>query len=385
MAGWDWLTKPKTPYTWRFFRNVLIKGLTLFVLANLVFAVLNPLPWLGRLSVYASLVPSRERLPYGSNPDQSYNLSLQNLDALFASHVVASTPKAQDEYRVLLIGDSSVWGVLLDAKDTLAGNLNAAGLHTQSGKRVRIYNLGYPIQSLAKDVLLLDYVMRYNPDLILWMVTLDSFSKGQQMASYLVLANPDPMRAIIQKYNITSMSPNDPQFITSTFWDRTIVGERRDLADLLRLQLYGEAWAETHIDQRPLGFFTPRSENFDTNVTWQKLSPQPLTRENIALDVFDAGLNIAGKIPVLVVNEPIFISSGTNADLRYDAFYPRWAYDEYRDVLASDVQAHGQFYVDLWNAISADQFTDSPVHLTPAGSRLLADKVGAALLTIELR
>src|SRR5579859_241864 len=140
MAGWDWLTKPKTPYTWRFFRNVLIKGFALFALANVAFALLNPLPWLGGVSIYASLVPARDRLPYGSNPDESYNLSLQNLDALFASHVLSSTPKASDEYRVLLIGDSSVWGVLLDAQDTLAGRLNAAGLHTTDGKRVRVYN-----------------------------------------------------------------------------------------------------------------------------------------------------------------------------------------------------------------------------------------------------
>jgi hypothetical protein len=273
-----------------------------------------------------------------------------------------------------------VWGVLLDAKDTLAGNLNAAGLHTSDGKRVRVYNLGYPIQSLAKDVLLLNYAMRYQPDLILWMVTLDSFSKGQQLASQMVIENPETMRTVIQSTGITSIDPGDPKFIMPSLWDRTIIGQRRNLADMLRLQLYGEAWAETQIDQRPLGFFAPRSENFDTDVTWQTLQPQPLSRENIALDVFDAGLSIAGKVPVLVVNEPIFISSGTNANLRYDAFYPRWAYDEYRDVLASDVQTHNVPYVDLWNLIPSDQFTDSPVHLTPAGSKLLADKVGAALV-----
>ena len=31
MAQWDWLIKPQTPYTWRFVRNVVIKGLALFV------------------------------------------------------------------------------------------------------------------------------------------------------------------------------------------------------------------------------------------------------------------------------------------------------------------------------------------------------------------
>ena len=34
-----------------------------------------------------------------------------------------------------------------------------------------------------------------------------------------------------------------------TFWDRTLIGARRPLADLLRLQLYGVLWAATGIDQ----------------------------------------------------------------------------------------------------------------------------------------
>src|ERR1043165_6353201 len=119
MTQWNWLTKPTTPYTWRFVRNVVIKGLLLFALVNLLFALINPLPLLGRISAYNVLVPGRDRLPYGENPDQSYNLSLLNLDAMFASHIIAGTPKAADEYRVLLVGDSSVWGVLLNPEQTL--------------------------------------------------------------------------------------------------------------------------------------------------------------------------------------------------------------------------------------------------------------------------
>jgi len=83
---------------------------------------------------------------------------------------------------------------------------------------------------------------------------------------------------------------------------------------------------------------------------------------------------------MLIINEPIFISSGANSDLRYDSFYPRWAYEEYRDLLSQQAKTQGWTYLDLWNVIPADQFTDSPVHLTPTGSQQLADKVGAAIL-----
>jgi hypothetical protein len=381
MAQWDWLTKPETPYTWRFARSVVIKGLILFALANVLFALLDPSPLLGRVSAYNLLMPGRDRLPYGENPDQSYNLSLQNLDALFAAHQITGTPKAADEYRVLLVGDSSVWGVLLNPDQTLSGYLNAAAYRTASAKRVRVYNLGYPIQSLSKDLLLLHYGLRYQPDLIVWPVTLESFAPKQQLESMIVRDNPEPMRDLIRAYQI-KIDPDDPKFNDPSFWDRTIIGQRRPLADLLRLQLYGPNWAITRMDQRYPTFYQPRMENFDTDVTWQGFKPGPLTADDLRIDVIKAGISLANAshIPVIVINEPIFQSTGANSDVRYDFFYPRWAYDAYRELLADQSRVQGWTMVDLWDAISPTQFTDSAVHLTPLGSRQYADHVGPLLL-----
>jgi hypothetical protein len=379
MAQWDWLTKPETPYTWRFARNVVIKGLTLFVVANVVFALLNPAPLLARVSAYNRILPGRDRLPYAENPDQSYNLSLGNLDAMFATHEIAGTPKAADEYRVLVIGDSAVWGVLLRQEETLSGYLNAADYRTSGGKRVRVYNVGYPIQSLMKDVLLLQHAMRYQPDLILWMVTLESFAPNQQLDSFLVKANPEPARQLISTYDL-KIDPDDPKFVVPNFFDRTIVGQRRPLADMMRLQLYGAAWAITRIDQRYPKFYEPHMEDFGTDVTWQGFAPQPLAADKLAFDVLKAGFGVAGQVRVILVNEPIFISHGVNSDLRYDFFYPRWAYDEYRSLLSEQARANGWNYTDLWNIISPDQFTDSAVHVTPFGSRQLAERVGAIIM-----
>src|SRR5262245_12823292 len=124
MAAWEWLTRAQMLYTRGFALRVLVKALALFVLVNVAFAALDPLPALGRVSVYNVLVPGRERLPYGENSAQSYNLSLDSLDAMFASHEVAR-PKAADEYRVLVLGDSATWGILLRPEETVAGVLDA--------------------------------------------------------------------------------------------------------------------------------------------------------------------------------------------------------------------------------------------------------------------
>ncbi len=368
-------------YTWRKGGRILLKALILFLALNVAFAVLTPLPLLGRLSWYNILVPGRERLPYGENLSRAYNLSLNSLEAMFASHEI-SQPKAPDEFRVLLVGDSATWGMLLPPADTLAAALNAAGYTTADGRRARFYNLGYPIMSLTKDLLLLDYALQYQPDLIVWLVTLESFPRDKQLFPPLVQRNPDRVRALIADYAL-DLDPGDPQLFTPDFWGQTIVGRRRDLADWLRLQMAGLLWGATGIDQDYPEAYTPRQEDFEEDRSFHQFAePQPLTERELAFDVLRAGVARAGNVPVLLVNEPMFVSAGQNSDLRYNFFYPRWAYDAYRDLLRQRADAEGWLFLDLWGAIDMDQFTDSAVHYTPEGARQLAEALGPAIVNL---
>jgi lysophospholipase L1-like esterase len=111
--------------------------------------------------------------------------------------------------------------------------------------------------------------------------------------------------------------------------------------------------------------------------------PRPLTGDDLTFDVLRAGVARAGGVPLVVINEPIFISDGANSDVRYNSFYPRWAYDQYRELLAGVAAAEGWRYVDLWDAIPPEEFTDTPVHLTPAGTRLLAERLVEELETTD--
>jgi hypothetical protein len=83
---------------------------------------------------------------------------------------------------------------------------------------------------------------------------------------------------------------------------------------------------------------------------------------------------------VVFVNEPMFVSGGENSDLRYNFFYPRWAYDSYRALMQDEAARRGWTYVDLWDAVPNTEYTDSAIHLTPLGSSLLAERVGALIL-----
>ena len=281
-----------SPSPARFLIRVVVKALLLFAALNLLVAVANPLPLLGQLSAYNTLLPGRLRLPYGEKPDRAYNLSLFQLEGLLASHAV-NRPKAAGEYRVLLVGDSSVWGFLLPAQQTLAAQLDAAGLTTADGRRVRVYNLGYPILSLTKDLLLISRLDAFKPDLIVWLVTLELFPADKQLFAPLVQHNPDATRALIARYPLR-LDPADPSFVDPSFWDQTLIGRRRDLADLLRLQLYGVLWAATGIDQDIPASYTPRSEDLAADATFHGLQPPHLAEADLAFEILAAGIAEAG-------------------------------------------------------------------------------------------
>ena len=82
--------------TWRTILRILLKAAALFLLLNLLFILFAPLETLGGISLYNRLLPGRQRLPYGENTAESYNLSLNNIPAMLASHQL-SQGKSQDE------------------------------------------------------------------------------------------------------------------------------------------------------------------------------------------------------------------------------------------------------------------------------------------------
>ncbi len=367
---------------WNWFANlrIVVKAALLFVVLNGLFALLDPVESIGRISVYNTILPGRERLPYGENPAESYNLSLFNIPAMFATHEVAASP-AGDEFRVLLVGDSATWGWLLEPDTTTTARLNSQNLTTSDGQRMTFYNVGYPALALSKDLLLLDYALRFDPDLIIWLVTLESFVPENQL-SPLVENNPRRMRDLIDRYDLT-IDPENSRFLKRDFIDQTIVGQRRALANWLRLQGYAFSWASTGIDHTT-GEYDRLTTTFeDDDIAWEGYDePVELTADDLAFDMLMAGMAMTedADVPVLLVNEPIFIS---NSESRYNLWYPRWAYDAYRDLLATVASASGWAYVDLWDTLPPRLFTDSPVHFEQAGVIVLGDALIPAIQALS--
>ncbi|MBN1231138.1 MAG: SGNH/GDSL hydrolase family protein [Anaerolineales bacterium] len=370
---------------WKFLIRIAIKTVVLFLTFNLAFVWLFPMTFLGKISGYNGLFPGRERFPFGESPDKAYNLTLNNIEAMFASHKINASDKPENEYRVILLGDSSVWGYWLENKDTLSAYLNALELKTSDGMEVVFYNLGYPTISLTKDLMILEIAKRYHPDMFIWLTTLEAFPYEKQLFTPLVQENPEIVELLLARYGLTFPS-DKPVFREIPLLEKSIVGQRRDLADLLRLQTYGILWASTGIDQDIPRYESPedyktRAEDLEPDSSFHDLT-EPLMQKDLAFEMLAAGVKASGNIPLIIVNEPMFISQGENSDIRYNFFYPRWAYDEYRTILISMCEENGWTLLDLWDVVPASEFTNSAIHLTPAGSKILADQMGVTLVEI---
>lgn len=344
--------------------RLLLKTAVIFILANLLFAAWNP-P-VGRISIYNTLLPGRTRFPFGEGIIDS-NITVDDMDAMFASHVI-SAPKAPGEYRVVIIGDSSIWGTLLRADETLDAQLNRTSFAC-AGKKLRFYNLGYPHPSVLQDLYILNRALQYQPDMVIWPVTPNSL-RPKPLNTFL-MENYEPVKAFIQEKNL-DYSGEDIQPQPPTFFERTLIGQRNQLSRLFLLQSLALPWASTSLDMNPASTYQKLSNDLSSSLDFGNLRPGSNLRRMLLLNYLKTGVNMSADVPVLFVNEPMYLPTGKNTDKRYNVMVPRWAYDQYRLIMSRQMPLNGWHYADLWNIAPPQDFTDYELHLSPHGEQLLA-------------
>jgi len=370
--------------------RVLAKGVVIFVVfeAALYSSNLN----LGRLDVYAQLGLARSRFPTSTEPSVDAALDVGNLDAMFASHII-SRPKAPGELRVVVLGDSAVWGFLLQARQTLPGQLDSLGL-TCGDKNIRVYNLSYPRSSATKDLMILDKAMQYDPDVVVWIVTLYTVMPKTRVDHWLITQNSGEFDKLGSRFGFLpkGYQPESP--------GNQLAGKHRALFRVLRYELYGAIQLATSLDQFQPDYenvaFNPEQPFSDTDrgpsafesvprelspdLTFEGMHPPTLRPQQLSLDQVADFYSIAGGTPVILVNEPIMILTDVpNSDVRYNAYYPRWIYDQYRQYMGQAAAQNKWNYLDLWDMFSPEFYTNTPLHLNPDGEYQLAKAIAPAM------
>jgi len=352
--------------------RILGKTLALLIVVNFFFIVVVKIPF-GRISLYGTIFKPRERLPFGENPEQSYNLTMSDLESMIASHEVSAIKNPGDKFKIILLGDSSIWGFLQKNEDTLAGILSR-GINFQCReKEIEILNLGYPSLSVVKDLMILESVNQFDPDLILWFVTLESLPKNKQKETPLVNANPHIANRVFEKYEIEL-----EQYDINPL-DYTFINQRRVIADWFRLQIFGFMWSATGIDHFIPESFSPAQRDFENDKSFMGFDENEFEEKDLALDVLFNPTVMDGETDFIYINEPILISQGIHSDIRYNFYYPRWAYDFYRSEIKLNTDKLGIKYYDFWDIVPESEFTNSAIHLTQYGETLLAEEVIAII------
>ncbi len=341
--------------------RVLVKGFAIFLILEFAFFTLRPsLQW---LNVYGPSL-KRERFPISTHAPEDNALDVENLDAMFASHIV-SQPKSPNEYRVLVLGDSAVWGVGLTPQQTLPGQLDALNLNCGS-KILRAYNLSFPRSSATKDLMILDKAMSYQPDEIVWLITWYTLMPKTRDDHPLIQQNPAEFYKLASRFDFLPKNYKKPNLI-SQFTD-----QNRALFRVLRYQLYSLLQIATGLDQIP-GPPEQLPSQLSKDPTFEGMKPPELNVANVSLDQVKDFYQLAGNVPVILVNEPMEVLSNVpNSNIYYNDYYPRWVYDQYRQYVSKDAAQSHWDYLDLWNVFPPSYYTDTPLHLNPEGETELA-------------
>ncbi|MFN8414290.1 MAG: hypothetical protein U0Z26_18055 [Anaerolineales bacterium] len=351
--------------------RVLIKGIGLYFVFEIILAFSNLNP--GFISIYKLPFLSRERFPFSTAPhSQDSALDVGIIDTIFEAHII-SRPKSENEYRLIILGDSAVWGDPLPSDETLASQINKLNL-TCNNKNIVAYNLGYPLPSAIKDIMILDKAKQYNPDQILWEVTLQTLLTKQVDEHPILGLNPTSLEGLNLSYHILRGKPKTLSL------DERLREKNIALYRSLRFQTYGIIQFITGIDQ-----IQEENSSFDrtlsSDLTYQEIQPPTLDAKEINFQLIKIFEVVAGDTPVTLINEPILqIKDVPNSDIRYNAYYPRWVYDQYRNYLSQATEENHWSYLDYWDKFSVEYFANTPLHLNRHGEKLLAQMLSQTIL-----
>ena len=95
------------------------------------------------------------------------------------------------------------------------------------------------------------------------------------------------VRQLINDYQL-HLDLNDPALVNASKWDQTFVSQRRALADLIRLQIYGALWASTGIDQVYPQNYEHAQIDLEASEDFHGLTS---LQDALAFDVLEAGMS----------------------------------------------------------------------------------------------
>jgi hypothetical protein len=342
--------------------QVAWRVLAWFVAFNLLYLIVQPLDH--PITLYNSVFPGRLRFEWQDQRTLQVSVPELKLSRLLADHIL-SRRKQPDEYRILMLGSSELWGVLRRDEETAPVVFDRMGIQTGEGRRVRSYNLGYISPSAFKDLMILHYILMYRsdePDAVILFINSNSLG---------IVSEPNPLYAdnadlgleVMHRYEIQEIEYQSLLNSASMLpgWIRhSFIGERDNISYWLMNQFFGFGWLATGSDQvfPPDGEVIPFQGGRGADLVRWTIDQQKGTLE---------GFSTLSK-------EHHFFMGIVVVPMNFDA-------PGFVDALAGRTQALGIPLLDCSMLLPFGEFTDSPLHMSATGHQLLAGEVAHWLET----
>ena len=297
-------------------------------------------------------------------------------------------PARRGEVRVELFGNSSVFGFPLPVEQTFAHVLNQS--FAANGTPAHVFNLASLYTCQLRDAALMHDAVRYDPDLILYPVTLADFvhgipgpGEGLFLNENLdtvsaLLADPPPGLAEPLEMYRDMAEAAEP----IAWWELRQLKQLgpffRTGAALYAVSIVRSLAAEPARRQlRTLG----RQTQYDCELTKDQFGVEFDHWRSWNILAYLEELHRSRGVEVLVVNWPVAHEPVGDC---YNVRYPNAGLAEFRDWVREETRARGLAHLDLQDLLPADEFIDS-LHVTAAGHARIAAALGPIVRTVAAR
>ncbi len=293
---------------------------------------------------FRRLMPKHGQFPYYvvyHSDSAKHGFALQNvfdINSLFYSHVISGESKPENQYRIIFIGDSTVY----------TGKIYPLlARYKCSGKVLSAYNLGYPGVSATKDFMILQEAMKYSPDLIIWSITYTIAGNNEGF----LRANPDRFAQMVNTYQLSEAGSSSSLTGKTAFYQ----------SDRVRLETYLILY---------YSILDPATGGTDA-IIHTALNDEAYTLEQGSgsahgdqlSSILRAFKEMTKNIPVLLINEPrpgVIVNMGPYIQFR-------------KDIVQLSTKERINF-LDLGNLVPDQDFVDR-IHRNDKGEMLFEKAV----------
>lgn len=312
-----------------------------------------------------------------------------DLELMLRMHKLSS-PKAPGEFRIVLVGNSAIYGGGLPYEKTIGGYLGEMLGKTPLKKgHPKVYNIGGGGAFAVDDFVVLKEALRYRPDLVVWGLTLRDFALREITEGRFTHENHRYVMATqpwLAKHGYEELF-----FLYLASWLKTTKPPEKaeqSFSDFLSrhwyLYRYKEVLREIIIDK--LLYFFPEKvaqemiNNYHRDFRVFTFAPPPFARLEKNFTFPNPSIRFLGAVKELLNAQQVELMVFNQPTIFQDQTYPGDTLKQFFQFMDRQTPILSVPYINLADSLEAsrENFYDF-IHLTPQGNRrtaeLLAQKI----------